>query len=279
MRTLLERLRLVCVVVSPWRALALDANDAVVEIDVRPCEGNGFRDARAGADEQLGQHPVVVCAGVEVRTDLVEPQVVVLATIKRQRTDSQARVACHQAVFGRVGQSAGQRGSFRVAAQPERPRPLTMRSNEYQAAFHGVPEPRLDHAAAGHARANRLQRPLGAGRNYRDLRVRPNVFSHTRVATAAVVAGTTAITARKGAIAMRVPVPKMAGGPPRRHSGLEYDLRKTLRCCDVAGLDKRHRVARSLVLRSTSATTSCRPVERRRWRGRHAALSPLRREA
>jgi hypothetical protein len=55
---------------------------------------SGHRSASAGADEQLGQGPVVGFAALEVVVDLVESQVVGFDALDRQRCDREARVAC-----------------------------------------------------------------------------------------------------------------------------------------------------------------------------------------
>jgi hypothetical protein len=80
--------------VAAPRALALHADDALLEVDVGPCQCEGFGDASAAADEQLGQRPVVRCAALEVAVDLAEPQVVEFGVIDRQRCDRKAGVAC-----------------------------------------------------------------------------------------------------------------------------------------------------------------------------------------
>ena len=56
MRTLLARLPFGVVVPSPWpSSLALDADDAVVGVDVQPGQRQRFRYASAGANEQVAR--------------------------------------------------------------------------------------------------------------------------------------------------------------------------------------------------------------------------------
>ena len=60
-------------VVAAAGALALDLDGAAFEVDVGPGEGECFGDARTGADEQVGERPVVGGTRAQVAVDLVKP--------------------------------------------------------------------------------------------------------------------------------------------------------------------------------------------------------------
>jgi hypothetical protein len=83
-RTVWARLPLVWVVLSPCRARwRWICTVAWSEVDVGPCEGERFGDARAGADEQFGEWSVVSWARAQVAIDFVEAQVGELAMLGR----------------------------------------------------------------------------------------------------------------------------------------------------------------------------------------------------
>lgn len=65
------------------RALARDMDDARVEIDIGPADGERLGDAGAGTDQELGERAVAVGAGIEVAVDLVQAQVVDLGPLDR----------------------------------------------------------------------------------------------------------------------------------------------------------------------------------------------------
>lgn len=100
---------LACVASVPG-LLAMDVHRAAFGVDVSPSQGERFRDACAGADEQFGERSVMRRAGVEVAVDFGEPELVKLATLARQRRDELAGIAWQQALSAGVAEDAAKRG-------------------------------------------------------------------------------------------------------------------------------------------------------------------------